>query len=185
MLLFTPYYLAQACFAGSPLIVNGGAETRWALMVSLFCWQPSTTPVRPLTSSVTMGTASPSGGRVMATWIAKMVLMRIQSTVVNTNPLALTRSFSCVCCSGRGSRWARKCNTVVLCPRTHFGTYTSPPFHAQCHRLCSLNSQSRSSPHCFSIAAWKKRSGNQLTQNAKYSHIASVLSEISQRRPYK
>lgn len=54
----------------------------------LFCWQPSIIPVRPPTSSVTMGTASLSGGHVMVTWIAKMVLMRIQSTVVNTNALA-------------------------------------------------------------------------------------------------
>lgn len=29
----------------------------------------------------------------MATWIAKMALMRIRSTVVNTKALALTRSF--------------------------------------------------------------------------------------------
>lgn len=70
----------------------------------LFCWQPSIIPVSPPTSSVTMGTASLSGGHVMVTWIAKMVLMRIQSTVVKTNSLALTWSFHNVCYSGRGNR---------------------------------------------------------------------------------
>lgn len=93
-----------------PLDVYGGSRNEGSIdsFSLLFCWQPSITPVRPPTSNVTMGTASPRGGHVTVTWIAKMVLMRIRPTVVSTNTLALTRSFTSVCCSGRGNRWSRK-----------------------------------------------------------------------------
>lgn len=70
-----------------------GGEGRLDHFSLLFLWQPSITPVRPPTSSVTTGTASPSGGRVTVTWIAKTVLMKIQSAVVSADALALPRAF--------------------------------------------------------------------------------------------
>lgn len=86
-----------------------GVKTREALTVSLlFCWQPSIIPVRPPTSSVTTGTASPSGGRVTVTQIAKMVLMRIQSTVVNANALAPPAASPLSAVQEKRHRWARK-----------------------------------------------------------------------------
>lgn len=99
---FRPYcYLVQTSFQPTPLDSWRGMEMRGVRLCLSSLLQPSITPVRPPTSSAETGTASPSGGRVTGIRTARMVLMRIQSTVVNANSPAPSLSLPSVCCSGR------------------------------------------------------------------------------------
>lgn len=130
-----------------------------------FHWQPSTTPARLPTSSVSAGTACPSGGPVMVTWTVKMVLTRTQASVVSGGAVGLAWSFSRSCCPGRS--WG--VNTVPLC--------LCAPLWLCRWVQCSFSGQPFAS--CFSIALWRIMGADESTQGAACSHTAGVLPEIS------